>query len=152
MKNAKHIIAASLALASFSAASAFAETGTAHVNILQALSLNETQTVEFNDVVNQDGSCTMAAGGALSGDNCVSDSGTPGQFTITGTASKSVDIAVTAGSAVDGVTFTPVIEGGASSLALTGGADAVNIIGDVTLSGATDGAKNIAYTFTANYQ
>ena len=63
----KNIAAASIVFSGLAAGSAVAETGTAHVSVLKALTVNETQTVEFNKVVSQDGTCTMASGGALSG-------------------------------------------------------------------------------------
>jgi len=64
-----------------------------------------------------------------------------------------IDFGVTAGAAVDGVTFTPTIDGGLNTVTLDGsGAASVTVHGSLALSAATVGDKDIAYTFTANYQ
>jgi len=126
---------------------------TANVNLLSALSLAETTQVDFGTLVINDGTCTMATGGALSGAGGQTCSGTqqPGLFTITGTDGQTLDISASAGAAVDGVTFNPVIDGPAT-VTLSGGSATVDMIGNLVLSGATEGAKAISYTFTANYQ
>jgi len=125
------------------------ETGTANVNILSPLAIAETTQIDFGTIDSTDGTCTMSSGGTLSG-QCTG-SATPGLFTISGTADETVDVSVTAGVAVDGVSYNPVIDGGSSEV-LTAGSATVDVFGNLVLSGATSGAKNISYTFTANYQ
>jgi hypothetical protein len=49
------------------------------------------------------------------------------------------------------VTYNPVVDG-ILTRTLSGGSTSVNVIGNIILSNATDGVKDIAYTFTANYQ
>jgi len=127
-------------------------TGTAKVNLLTPLALSETTQIDFGTMTSEDGTCTMASGGALagtSGQSCTG-SATPGVFKIDG-SDVTVDISVTAGAAVDGVTFTPSIDG-ASSVTLSGGTANVDVIGGLALVSATSGSKSISYTFTANYQ
>jgi hypothetical protein len=125
----------------------------ANVEIVTAVSINETTQIDFGVLTNENGTCTMAANGALTGSAGQTCTGTetPAVFTVTGTAGKVVDVSVTAGAAVGGVTYTPAIDG-AGSRTLTGGTATVGVIGNLALSSATDGDKNIAYTFTANYQ
>ncbi|WP_145999246.1 hypothetical protein [Oceanicoccus sp. KOV_DT_Chl] len=125
----------------------------ANVEIVTAVSISEDTQIDFGILTNEDGTCTMASGGALTGSNGQSCTGTetPAAFTVDGTDGKVVDLSVTAGSAVDGVTYTPVIDG-ASTATLTGGSATVAVIGNLVLASATDGDKDIAYTFTANYQ
>jgi len=126
---------------------------TANVNVLAALTLAETTQIDFGTIGIEDGTCTMASGGALTGSGGQTCSGTqtPGLFTITGTDGQVLDLSVTAGAAVDGVTYNPVIDGAATAT-LTGGTATVDMIGNLVLSSATAGVKAISYTFTANYQ
>ncbi len=129
------------------------EASNANVNIVTAITISEDTEIDFGTITNEDGTCTMASGGALTGSAGQSCTGTetPGSFTVSGTDGAVVDLVVTAGAAVDGVTYTPAIDG-ASTATLTGGNATVAVIGNLALSSATDGDKNIAYTFTANYQ
>lgn len=135
------------------AALAADQAGNANVTVLAALSIAETTEIDFGVLTSEDGTCTMASGGGLTGSAGQSCSGTetPATFTVTGTDAQTVDVSVTVGSAVDGVTYTPVIDG-AGSRTLSGGTAAVDVIGNLALSSATSGVKDIAYTFTANYQ
>jgi len=130
--------------------------GNANVNIISALSISEATEIDFGNIAAVDGTCAMAANGALTGSsadlNCTGTA-TPASFDISGEASEAVDISVTAGAAVDGVTFTPTIDGGLNTVTLDGsGAASVTVHGSLALSAATVGDKDIAYTFTANYQ
>jgi hypothetical protein len=125
----------------------------ANVEIVTAVSINEDTQIDFGLLTNENGTCTMAASGVLTGSAGQSCTGTetPAAFTVSGTDGKVVNLSVTAGAAVGGVTYNPVIVG-ASSATLTGGSATVAVIGNLVLASATDGDKNIAYTFTANYQ
>lgn len=154
----KIILTAAVAAFSFSgAALAATVTGNANVNIIPALSITETTEIDFGNIAAVDGTCTMDATGVLTGSgpnaadlNCTG-SQTPATFTISGEDGEVVDVSVTAGAAVGGVTFNPVIDGSTSpTLAL--GVAAVTVRGSIDLASATVGDKNIAYTFTANYQ
>lgn len=149
----KKLIISLAAVMTSSAALAADLTGTANVNLLAPLNLAETTQVDFGTIGNEDGTCTMATGGALTGSagQTCSGSQTPGVFTVTGTAGQVIDVSATAGAAVDGVTFNPVIDGAATAT-LVGGTATVTMIGNLVLSSATPGAKAISYTFTANYQ
>lgn len=126
---------------------------TANVNLLAPLALAETTQVDFGTIGSEDGTCTMASGGALTGSAGQTCSGTqtPGVFTVTGTAGQVIDVSATPGAAVDGVTFNPAIDGPATATLVAGSAT-INMIGNLVLSSATPGAKAISYTFTANYQ
>lgn len=149
----KKLLTAVSALIVSSGALAADLTGTANVNLLAPLNLAETTQVDFGTIGSEDGTCTMASGGALTGSAGQSCSGTqtPGVFTVTGTDGQVIDVSATAGAAVDGVTFNPTIDGPATAT-LTGGSATINMIGNLVLSSATAGTKAISYTFTANYQ
>ena len=154
--NMKKIILPLASISVFAMSSAvFAadEASNANVNIVTAISISEDTEIDFGTLTNEDGTCTMASGGALTGSAGQTCTGTetPAAFTVNGTDGAVVDVSVTAGAAVDGVTYNPVIDG-ASTATLTGGNATVAVIGNLVLSSATDGDKNIAYTFTANYQ
>lgn len=129
------------------------QAGNANVEIVSAITISEDTQIDFGQIINTDGTCTMATGGALSGTAGMGCTGseTPAAFTINGTTGAVVDIAVSAGAAVDGVTYNPVVDG-ILTRTLSGGSVTVNVIGNIVLSGASDGVKDIAYTFTANYQ
>ncbi len=152
----KIILSAAIAAFSFSGlVSAASITGNANVNIISALSITETTEIDFGNIAAVDGTCTMDAAGSLSGSNAdlnCTGTATPATFTLSGEAAEAVDMSVTAGPAVGGVTFNPVIEG-ASTVTLDGsGGAAITVRGSLSLSSATVGDKDIAYTFTANYQ
>lgn len=152
--NFKKLAVTAASIAVFTgAAYAADQAGNANVEIVSAIVITETTEIDFGQIINVDGTCTMATGGSLSGTAGMGCSGTEtaGQFEIAGTSGATVDVSVTAGSAVDGVTYNPVIDG-AATRTLTGGTADVNVIGNIVLSSATDGVKDIAYTFTANYQ
>lgn len=146
-----------LATVAFSS-SAFAATatGNAQVTILSAITLNEDQVVDFKSIPATDGVCTMAASGLLSGQCAGQPNGTPGQFTITGSASQAVAISVGSGSTSGGVTYKPILAStgtatGSATLDLAGNT-VVNVIGDLTLLSATAGAKALTYVITVDYQ
>lgn len=141
------------ALAASSLIMAADQAGNANVEIVSAITISEDTQIDFGQVINTDGTCNMASGGSLSGTAGMGCTGveTPAAFTINGTTGAVVDISVTAGAAVDGVTYNPVVDG-ILTRTLSGGTTSVNVIGNIVLSGASDGVKDIAYTFTANYQ
>lgn len=150
----KKVLLASIAsLVVSSSALAADQAGNANVEIVSAIVISETTQIDFGQIINLDGTCTMASGGALSGTAGMGCTGTEtaGVFNIAGTTGAVVDVSVTAGAAVDGVTYTPVVDG-ASTRTLVGGTANVSVIGNIALASATDGVKDIAYTFTANYQ
>jgi len=123
------------------------------VEIVSAITITEVEQIDFGQIINLDGTCTMSSGGSLSGTVGMGCTGseTPGSFDITGTSGAVVDVSVTAGATIDGVTYNPNIDG-ALSRTLTGGSATINVIGNIQLNSASDGVKDIAYTFTANYQ
>ena len=152
----KIVLSAAVAAFSFSGvALAASVTGNANVNIIPALSITESTEIDFGNIAAVDGTCTMDAAGSLSGSNpdlnCTGTA-TPATFDLSGEAAEAVDMSVTAGPAVDGVSFNPVIEGATTVLLNGSGAAAVTVRGNIVLSSATVGDKDIAYTFTANYQ
>ena len=146
-----------LATVGFSS-SVFAEstTGNAQVNILSAITFNEDQVVDFKYIPADDGTCTMAASGALSGQCAGQPDGTPGQFTVSGTASQAIDISVGSGSTSGGVTYNPILASNGTtsdSATLDGSGNAVvNVIGNLSLASATAGAKALTYVITVDYQ
>lgn len=129
------------------------QTGNANVEIVSAITVSEDTQIDFGQIINQDGTCNMSTGGSLSGTVGMGCTGTetPATFTINGTTGSVIDISVSTGASVDGVTYSPVIDG-ILTRTLVGGSATVDVIGSIVLSGATDGIKDIAYTFTANYQ
>lgn len=129
------------------------QTGTANVEIVSALSITEETEVDFGQVVNVDGTCSMASGGVLSGTAGMGCTGTEtaGVIRVDGTVNAFVDARVSPGPEVDGVTFIPRIDG-KTNRKLSKGDAHFPIIGDIVLSNATDGEKDIPYIFTANYQ
>ena len=149
----KVIGAASIAALASGAAYAADQAGNANVEIVSAIVITENTQIDFGQIINLDGTCTMASGGSLSGTAGMACTGTetPGTFQVAGTTGAVVDVSVTAGPAVDGVTFNPVIDG-VLTRTLAGGTADVDVIGNIVLASATDGVKDIAYTFTANYQ
>lgn len=154
MKKVIVALSASIAVANFSsAANAADQSGNANVEIVSAITITEVAQIDFGQIINFDGTCTMASGGSLNGSVGMGCTGTetPGTFDITGTSGAVVDVSVTAGATIDGVTYSPNIDG-SSSRTLSGGTATVNVIGNIQLINATDGVKDIAYTFTTNYQ
>lgn len=149
----KLLVAAMAALSVSGAVMAADQAGNANVEIVSAILISEDTQIDFGQIINIDGTCSMAAGGALSGTTGMGCTGaeTSGIFSIAGTSGAVVDVSVAAGPSVDGVTYNPVVDG-VLTRTLTGGAASVNVIGNIVLSSASDGVKDIAYTFTANYQ
>lgn len=125
----------------------------ARVNIVEAINIQEISEVDFGNVLQQDGVCTMLADGNLTGtgDQQCQGQEVPAHFMITGTVGQSVVVSVAQGDAVDGVSFAPVVEGG-SSRVLADGNVSVIVVGALSLQGASVGEKNLSYTLTANYQ
>lgn len=138
------------------AANAESATGNAQVTLLDTITFVEDQVVDFGVIPNGTGTCTMAASGVLSGYCAGSADGTPGQFTVSGSASQAVDITVSAGSTDTGVTYNPILASNdtdTDSTTLDGSGDAViNVIGNLDLAAATGGARALTYTLTVNYQ
>ena len=142
-----------VSLTALSGASIAAEiTGTAKVNLLTPLALTESTKIDFGNMSTENGTCAMASDGTLTGTDGQTCTGTaiPGVFKIDG-ADVTVGVSVTAGSAVDGVTFTPDLNS-VSSVTLASGTKNVTVIGELALLSASTGSKSISYTFTANYQ
>lgn len=150
MKNNLKRIAAASALGMMISATTSADTFQAAVTVLETLAIAETTAVDFGTISATDGLCTMASGGGLSGTNGCTGTATPGSFTVTG-SDVTVDLAVTAGAAVDGITYTPAIDGNASPT-LSAGSTTVTVIGELSLASATAGVKAIDFELTANYQ
>lgn len=147
-KAALSSVVLAVALAS-SAVYAASETGTAKVFIQETIVISETTQVDFGGIPNADGTCTMSNTGVLSG-TC-SGTGTTGSFGVTGSANQSVTVSTTAGSAVDGVTFAPVLITPASTTLDGSGQATVDVTGALTLLSATTGQKTLNYTLTVNY-
>ena len=144
-----------LAMGATGVANAESTTGTAQVTVLETITFTEVQPVDFGTIPGTDGTCSMAASGVLSGQCAGQPNGTPGEFTVNGSAGQAVSIAVSAGTTVDGVTYSPLLASNGTTSdtgALDGtGAATVNVIGDLILASATSGAKTMNYTLTVNY-
>ena len=134
------------------------ETGNAKVLIVTALGVTETAEIDFGTITNEDGVCTMSSAGVVTNDGnqaCSSSGNTIGSFDVTGTDDASVAITLTKSAAVGGVDYAPLLSSndlttGTITLSNTGTAT-VTVIGSITMTSATDGQRNIPYTFTANY-
>lgn len=124
---------------------------TAKVVILPALDVRQETAIDFGQIRNASGTCTMNANGRLSGTNGLECTGTetPGSFVVTGSADSMIDVSVTGGSQ-DGIYFAPRIEG-SQQRALTNGVAKVIVLGSLELEQTSPGTKQISYTFTANY-
>ncbi len=136
--------------------SAESTTGNAAANLLSTITFVEDQIVDFKTIPNGTGTCEMASTGVL-GNHCAgSPDGTPGQFTVSGTAGQIVDIAVGSGSTDNGVTFVPKLNDAGDTTGtatLDGSGDAtVAVIGDLNLVAAAGGVRALTYTLTVNYQ
>ncbi len=131
-------------------------TGNAQATLLTTISFVEDQVVDFKTIPNGTGTCEMNMAGVLSNHCAGSPDGTPGQFTISGTAAQVVDITVGNGSTDNNVTFAPKLDNlGATTgtATLDGSGDAtIAIAGDLTLSAAAGGARALTYDLTVNYQ
>ena len=137
-------------------AAAESTTGNAVATLLTTITFVEDQIVDFKTIPNGTGTCTMAASGVLGGHCAGSPNGTPGQFTISGTAGQAVDITVGSGSTDNGVTYNPLLASNdltADSTTLDGSGNAtINVIGSLDLVSAAGGARALTYTLTVNYQ
>ncbi len=140
-------------LATLCSANALAEsaTGNATVVIQETITFNEDTAIDFGAISNADGTCTMDAAGVLSGQCLGQPDGTPGQFTVSGTAGQAVSISVGSGSTVDGVTFTPALNSSASATLNGSGETVVSVSGSLGLASATGGLKALTYSVTVNY-
>lgn len=156
MKKLAAVIAL-LATAGFSSSVlAATATGNAQVTILSAITFNENQVVDFKSIPADDGVCTMAATGVLSGQCAGQPDGVPGQFTVTGSPSQAVNISVGSGSTSGGVTYNPILSStgtatDSGTLDATGNV-VVDVIGNLSLLTATAGAKALTYVITVDYQ
>ena len=125
----------------------------ANVQIREVLELTQKNELNFGTIEARDGTCTMAADGSLTGSggqNCTGQS-QPAEFVIIGTSGQVVQLAVEQEETVDGVTFSPALNG-TTTRSLGEEGSTVNVVGTLTLSSAIPGDKNISYTVTANYQ
>lgn len=142
------------AIASLCTAAAVAEsyTGNATVTILAMLQANEDKTVQFGAIQAVNGSCTLDAGGNLSGSggNDCAGTGQLGEFTIAGTQDQGVAISVSPDSGPSGLSFAPVLYS-ASTASLTGGETTAQVGGALLLSDPSPGQYNLTYTLNINY-
>ena len=153
MKFNKLTSAMILGLGLSSAAFAADFTGNANVTLLTAISFAEVDAVEFGQFENQDGTCTMATGAVLSG-VCASATGTinDADITVTAEPNTTVSVAVSGGTTDNGVTFTPVLDSSATPTTDGSGNTSVTVIGSLSIASATNGAHNMTYTLSVNYQ
>lgn len=132
----------------------------ASVNLLFGLTLTEDRELDFGTLSGGTAAnCNIDNASNLSGSatGCTG-TGTTGQFTVRGIRFFQVTVSVTPGSQ-DGITFTPSFANGATSLSgflpnaggIFGEAS-LTIIGGLSWAGpVSGGAKQIPYTFTADY-
>lgn len=146
-------VLAFIAISFFSSHSfAYSAVGTASVNLLESVNFEEKKTVDYGSIINQNGNCSIAAGGELvgsNGSNC-SGNGQLGEFVISGTSDQTVSIDVTAGESVSGVTFTPELHT-QSSAVLIGGSTVAKVGGTLNLNNASQGFHALTYTISVNY-
>ena len=159
MKNLTKSVVSMAIIASFGFAgfaSAESHTGNSEAILTDTITFVEDQIVDFNKIPNGSGTCTMDEFGVLSGSCLGSPNGTPGQITVTGTAALLVDITVGSGSTDNGVTYNPLLASNDSlsdSATLDGSGKAVvNVIGNLVLVAAANGARAMTYTLTVAYQ
>lgn len=149
---APKLCAISTALSFSLGSSAASVVGSASVEILPALNVEETSAINFGQLQQVDGTCIMDHAGQLSGPDGMNCNGTEslGAFIIAGADGATVNISVTGG-AITGIGFNPIIVG-SSSRTLVNGSQSVAIAGELTLENAPLGIQTISYTFTANYE
>ena len=82
----KRFRAALLGILAASSAQAADQTGNANVEIVSAITITEDTQIDFGQIINLDGVCTMSSGGNLNGTVGMGCTGTetPATFTITG--------------------------------------------------------------------
>lgn len=139
------------ALCSAGHMSAETATGNASVTVLQTIAFAEGQPIAFGAISDANGSCTMDSGGVLAGTCAGQPNGTPGQFTVIGTANQSINVSVGSGSSMDGVTLTPTLNSGGSTALNSAGEAIIDVSGELALSSATGGFKALSYVLTVNY-
>lgn len=124
---------------------------TAKVVILPALDVRQETAIDFGQIRNGTGACTMGPNGTLSGSAGLECTGneTPGTFIVSGSSNSVIDMSVTGGAA-DGVVFSPLINGSTQRTLINGSAR-VTVLGSIKLDQASPGVRIISYTFTANY-
>lgn len=141
-------------LFSMGATDALAVSATGHVNvhILETLSLAEVKEVDYGSLVNEDGICTINASGSLegSGGSSCSGQGQLGEFVISGTENQAIDIEVSSGESISGVTFTPELHSSSTAI-LVGGTTTALIGGVLNLDNATEGSHALSYVISINY-
>ena len=128
------------------------ELASARVSVVPAVTINQQAEIDFGQLNNVNGICTMSTGGALSGSEGMDCNGaeTPGLFTVSGLNGAAVSISVSHGQ-LPGIAFTPQILGGASQVLVNGSID-VTVVGSLELNNTSDGDKNISYIISANYE
>ncbi len=112
LRNLVRTLLPSAALVASTAVIAEPILATAKVVILPALDVRQETAIDFGQIRNTSGTCTMGANGVLSGTEGMECTGTetPGTFIVSGSAGNIIDVSVTGGSE-DGVFFAPRING-----------------------------------------
>lgn len=111
----------------------------------------EKRVVEFYNLTNENGICTMADNNRLTGSNgqTCSGKGKKGKLRIKGDVGATINISVL-GSSSNGVTFRPRLVGPTTLILET--KTIVFIVGELELLNAPEGPIIFSYDITANYE
>lgn len=119
----------------------------------EPLTITEQLALDFGRVTNLDGTCSMSSTGTLTGSGAQDCFGTetPASFQIQGETNASFFISLV-GSTTNGVTLSPIVEGGSSQI-LDGSGDLdITVYADLDFSSASaDGPVALTYTLTVSY-
>jgi hypothetical protein len=150
------VIAAFLLVAG-SASAQSAITGNATATILEALTLNEDNGLDFGRILAAAGTVQVTQAGAqiCTGPTCFNDA-VAAQFTVTGTALETVDVTIDANFTLTeggGDTMTATTDAPATVLIAAGGSEVFNVGGTLTVAAAqTPGVYNGTYNISVAYQ
>lgn len=126
--------------------------GHALVTIQEALAISENQPMSFGAISDIDGTCTMNAAGNLAGQCSGQADGAPGALEVAGTAGQVVNVTVSDGSSVDGVTLVPILNSPATMTIDHNGLAVIAVSGSLSLANATGGTKALTYIVNVNYE
>ena len=127
--------------------------GRALITLLAPVTITNLVDVSFSRQVNLDGTCSLKNDGSIEGSNCQGE-GKLGSFDLAGSQGERVQITLSPGPSVDGISFSPKLtsnEQAVDNLILSGSNDRVSVQGDVTLTDATEGDKILTYQINVIY-
>lgn len=133
-------------------ANGFSIVGSGRVFFLQSIAISEQESIDFGVISQVAGICSLTASGMRSG-SCGAGLGVPGLYRITGTPGMAVSMAVQDSPEVDGVSFSPNIDGPSTRIIGNNGYYDFIVSGNLlVMPAAATGNRSLTYTLTVNYQ